>query len=55
MAISTEPVLIQNPDQLRELAKGGKEWIASYQRQQMDETGIQNLKVGYKQAFWVLP
>ena len=38
-------------DQLRELAKGGKEWIASYQRQQMDETGIQNLKVGYNKVF----
>ena len=38
-------------DQLRELAKGGKEWIASYQKQQMDETGIQNLKVGYNKVF----
>jgi len=38
-------------DRLRELAKGGKEWIASYQKQQMDETGIQNLKVGYNKVF----
>jgi DNA mismatch repair protein MutS len=38
-------------DQLRELARGGKEWIAAYQRRQMDETGIQNLKVGYNKVF----
>ncbi|MEM9645559.1 MAG: DNA mismatch repair protein MutS, partial [Planctomycetota bacterium] len=38
-------------DQLRELAKGGKEWIAAYQQRQMDETGIQNLKVGYNRVF----
>ncbi len=38
-------------DHLRELARGGKEWIAAYQRKQMDETGIQNLKVGYNKVF----
>ncbi|MEM9588962.1 MAG: DNA mismatch repair protein MutS, partial [Planctomycetota bacterium] len=38
-------------DSLRELAKGGKEWIAAYQQRQMDETGIQNLKVGYNKVF----
>ncbi|MCP5104382.1 MAG: AMP-binding protein, partial [bacterium] len=27
-------------DSLRELARGGKEWIAAYQKKQMDETGI---------------
>jgi DNA mismatch repair protein MutS len=36
---------------LRKLARGGKEWIAAYQRKQMDETGIQNLKVGYNKVF----
>ena len=38
-------------DELRGLAKGGKEWIAAYQKQQMDVTGIQNLKVGYNKVF----
>jgi len=38
-------------DALRELAKGGKRWIAEYQQRQMDETGIANLKVGYNRVF----
>ncbi|MEE2935091.1 MAG: DNA mismatch repair protein MutS [Planctomycetota bacterium] len=38
-------------DTLRELARGGKQWIAAYQKKQMDETGIANLKVGYNKVF----
>ena len=38
-------------DSLRELARGGKEWIAAYQKRQMDETGITNLKIGYNKVF----
>ncbi|TWT98989.1 DNA mismatch repair protein MutS [Neorhodopirellula pilleata] len=38
-------------DSLRQLAKGGKQWIAEYQQRQMDETGIANLKVGYNRVF----
>jgi DNA mismatch repair protein MutS len=38
-------------DDLRELARGGKQWIASYQKQQIQESGIQNLKVGYNKVF----
>ncbi|MCG8652431.1 MAG: DNA mismatch repair protein MutS [Pirellulales bacterium] len=38
-------------DSLRELAQGGKQWIASYQQRQMDESGIANLKVGYNKVF----
>ena len=38
-------------DSLRELARGGKEWIAKYQQGQMEETGIPNLKVGYNKVF----
>ena len=38
-------------DGLRDLARGGKEWIAAYQQKQMDETGIPNLKVGYNKVF----
>ena len=38
-------------DSLRELAQGGKQWIASYQQRQMDESGIANLKVGFNKVF----
>ncbi len=38
-------------DALRELARGGKQWIAKYQQSQMDETGITNLKVGFNRVF----
>ncbi len=38
-------------DELRELARGGKQWIAAYQQSQMDESGITNLKVGYNRVF----
>jgi DNA mismatch repair protein MutS len=38
-------------DSLRELARGGKQWIAAYQQNQMSETGISNLKVGYNRVF----
>jgi len=38
-------------DELRTLARGGKEWIAAYQRDQMEQTGITNLKVGYNKVF----
>ena len=38
-------------DRLRDLAAGGKEWIARYQAQQATETGIANLKVAYNKVF----
>ena len=38
-------------DELRQLAKGGKEWIARYQSQQMEESGIPSLKVGFNKVF----
>ncbi|MEZ6102189.1 MAG: DNA mismatch repair protein MutS [Pirellulaceae bacterium] len=38
-------------DQLRELASGGKEWIARYQAAEADRTGITNLKIGYNKVF----
>jgi DNA mismatch repair protein MutS len=38
-------------DALRVLSRGGKEWIAAYQKRQMDETGIPNLKVGFNKVF----
>lgn len=38
-------------DQLRELAVGGKQWIAQYQAQEAERTGIPTLKVGYNKVF----
>jgi DNA mismatch repair protein MutS len=38
-------------DSLRELARGGKQWIAAYQRQEIERTGIPSLKVGFNQVF----
>jgi DNA mismatch repair protein MutS len=38
-------------DGLRELAHGGKQWIARYQAQETQRTGIANLKVGFNKVF----
>ncbi|QDT35822.1 DNA mismatch repair protein MutS [Stratiformator vulcanicus] len=38
-------------DELRELARGGKAWIAKYQAKQSERTGIPNLKVGFNKVF----
>ena len=38
-------------DNLRELAHGGKQWIANYQAQETQRTGIPNLKVGFNKVF----
>ncbi|HZZ29502.1 MAG TPA: DNA mismatch repair protein MutS [Pirellulales bacterium] len=38
-------------DGLRELATGGKQWIARYQAEEAVRTGIANLKVGFNKVF----
>jgi DNA mismatch repair protein MutS len=38
-------------DDLRELASGGKQWIAHYQSQEIERTGIPSLKVGFNKVF----
>jgi DNA mismatch repair protein MutS len=38
-------------DNLRELAAGGKQWIARYQAEECQRTGIPTLKVGFNQVF----
>lgn len=38
-------------DALRELAHGGKQWIARYQAEESQRTGIPSLKVGYNKVF----
>jgi DNA mismatch repair protein MutS len=38
-------------DEFRQLAGGGKEWIARYQAEQVELTGIPSLKVGFTSVF----
>jgi len=38
-------------DSLRELAAGGKQWIANYQAEESARSGISNLRVGYNKVF----
>ncbi|MHB8970031.1 MAG: DNA mismatch repair protein MutS [Pirellulaceae bacterium] len=38
-------------DHFRELAAGGKQWIAQYQAREIERTGISKLKVGYNKVF----
>ena len=38
-------------DELRDLSRGGKQWIASYQAQESERTGIPNLKIGFNKVF----
>ena len=41
----------QNLDRLRELSAGGKQWIANYQQEICETTGIPSLKVGFNKVF----
>jgi DNA mismatch repair protein MutS len=38
-------------DHLRSLVRGGRDWIATLQREEIARTGISNLKVGYNKVF----
>ncbi|MCS7304097.1 MAG: DNA mismatch repair protein MutS [Thermoguttaceae bacterium] len=38
-------------DELRDLAQGGKQWIAQYQAHEIQRTGIPTLKVGFNKVF----
>jgi DNA mismatch repair protein MutS len=38
-------------DELRDISRGGKEWIARFQAQEIARTGINSLKVGFNQVF----
>ncbi len=38
-------------DELRGLARGGKQWIAEYQAREIERTGIPNIKVGFNKVF----
>ena len=41
----------QELDEQRELMRGGKQWIAEYQAQAVERTGIANIKVGFNKVF----
>ena len=38
-------------DRLRDLVRGGRDWIATLQREESERTKIPNLKVGYNKVF----
>jgi len=38
-------------DELRSISRDGQSWLASYQKQQIERTGIERLKVGFNQVF----
>jgi len=38
-------------DELRALSTSGKDWIAAFQQQERERTGIKSLKVGYNRVF----
>ncbi|MFC1760694.1 DNA mismatch repair protein MutS [Planctomycetota bacterium] len=38
-------------DHLRQLSQGGQDWIAQYQQEQIEHTGLANLKVGFNKVF----
>ncbi len=38
-------------DELRELTRGGKQWIAEYQQAEIEGSGIPSLKIGYNKVF----
>jgi DNA mismatch repair protein MutS len=38
-------------DELRNISKNGKSWIANFQAEETDRTGISSLKIGYNRVF----
>ncbi|HUW18399.1 MAG TPA: DNA mismatch repair protein MutS [Sedimentisphaerales bacterium] len=38
-------------DRLRSISKDGQSWLRNYQREQIERTGISNLKIGYNKVF----
>ena len=38
-------------DALRSISKDGRNWLRNYQKQQIEHTGIANLKIGYNKVF----
>ncbi len=38
-------------DSLHSISKDGRSWLSNYQKQQVERTGISNLKIGFNQVF----
>ena len=38
-------------DRLRSISKDGRSWLRNYQKEQIERTGIANLKIGYNKVF----
>lgn len=38
-------------DELRDLMRGGRQWMAAYQQKEIERTGISNLKIGFNKVF----
>ncbi len=38
-------------DELRDLMRGGRQWMAAYQQKESERTGITNLKIGFNKVF----
>lgn len=38
-------------DELRDLMRGGRQWMAAYQQKESERTGISNLKIGFNKVF----
>ncbi|MFA6377642.1 MAG: DNA mismatch repair protein MutS [Acholeplasmataceae bacterium] len=38
-------------DEIKDLSKGGKEWIANFEKEEKERTGIKGLKIGYNKVF----
>ncbi len=41
----------QELDRLRSISRDGQSWLRQYQKQQVERTGIGNLRIGYNQVF----
>lgn len=41
----------QELDELKDLRKGGKDFVARFEKEEREKTGIKNLKVGYNRVF----
>ena len=46
-----QPGYSERLDELRELTRGGKQWIAEYQQAEVEKSGIPSLKIGYNKVF----
>ncbi len=46
-----KPGFDEELDQLRSISRDGRSWLRNYQKNQIEQTGIGNLKIGYNRVF----